>query len=574
VEAAVISRRDLLAASPLALTACRQAQDPYFGNTDPPETQRLVQLLEFEPTTLDPALSSERMEELILSLFEGLTSLDPASGTAMAALATHYEVTPDGLQYTFYLRGHPAPRGTGLPWTSKLAHTFPRREQTFFQTRPARWSDGLPITAHDFVYSWRRVLNPTTAAPDAYIMYCLGNGEEINAGKLAPEQLRVHVVSDFVLQADLAIPTPFFLEVVSSIAFCPVPRHIVQSTASRWTQLGHIVSSGAFMLRERRPYDQIVLGINPHYYDAGNVRLRDLVFLVVSDGTARVNLYKSGGAAVTIASIPTIVPALRRKKDFRPQPTYASSFFVINTDAPPLDDVRVRYALNMATDKRPLADMNQAGSVPAIGLVPPTNRYQALHALPLGIDDVGYDVLAFNPQAARQLLLRTGKRLPTRMDFVGGNFADTRLIAQVLQRQWREHLGIDLILNIVDPPSWMQALRSRSYHHIADCGSRAPYVDPIWFLDPFRSRDSNAAGWADPQYHAMLAEAKSTPDPAHRMARLAQCERRLLEAMPILPYSYEVASWLRKPFVKGFGNNLLGRQQFKYVWIDTSWRPQ
>ena len=511
----MISRRDLLAASPLALTALQESARPIFRQyrSTPNAASRTVCWNSSQQRSIPLFLRADGGVDLLL--FEGLTSLDPASGTAMAALATHYEVTSDGLQYTFYLRGHPAPRGVRLPELSKLAHTFPRREQTFFQTRPARWSDGLPITAHDFVYSWQRVLNPTTApAPDAYIMYCLGNGEEINAGKLAPEQLRVHVVSDFVLQADLAIPTPFFLEVVSSIAFCPVPRHIVQSTASRWTQLGHIVSSGAFMLRERRPYDQIVLGRNPYYYDAGNVKLRDLVFLVVSDGTAQVNLYKSGGAAVTIASIPTIVPALRRKKDFRPQPTYASSFLVINTDAPPLDDVRVRYALNMATNKRPLADMNQAGSVPAIGLVPPTDRYQALHALPLGIDGVGYDVLAFNPQAARQLLLRTGKRLPTRMDFVGGNFADTRLIAQVLQRQWREHLGIDLILNIVDPPSWMQALRSRSYHHVADCGSRAPYVDPIWFLDPFRSRDSNAAGWTDPQYHAMLAEAKSTSDPA------------------------------------------------------------
>jgi MarR-like DNA-binding transcriptional regulator SgrR of sgrS sRNA len=104
----MIPRRRLIAAGPLALAACGRAEESYFGRTHPPPTQRLVHLLEFEPSTLDPALSSERMEELMLSLFEGLTSLDPANGTPMAALATHYEVTSDGLRYTFYLRGHPA----------------------------------------------------------------------------------------------------------------------------------------------------------------------------------------------------------------------------------------------------------------------------------------------------------------------------------------------------------------------------------------------------------------------------------------------------------------------------------
>jgi oligopeptide transport system substrate-binding protein len=570
----MIPRRTLIAAGPLALTACGRAEEAYFGKTHPPQQQRLVHLLEFEPSTLDPALSSERMEELMLSIFEGLTSLDPATGRPMAALATHYEVTSDGLRYTFFLRGHPAPRGIRLPDTSELRRKSSGERQVSSHGNPARWSDGVPITAHDFVYSWRRAISPMMAAPDAEAMYCLKNGEQINGGRLESDELGVRAPEDFVLQAELEAPTTFFLELVSSILFCPVPRHVIQSAGQGWTEPGRLVSNGAFTLGEHHPDDRIVLGRNPNYYDAGEVALEELVFLIVGSGSARVNLYRSGDAAITDASIPTVIPQLRRRKDFRPQPTYASSFFVVNSTTTPLDDVRVRYALNMATDKRPLAAMNQAGSIPAVGLIPPTDRYPGQQSLPVVIDGVVYDVLSFNPQAARQLLSKTGKRLPARMEFVGGNFADTRLIAQVLQRLWRESLGIDLTLILVDVQSWLQSLFKRGYRHVAEAGSRAHYVDPTWFLDLFLRPEGNGAGWSEPEFRTLLAEAKSTIDPALRMARLAQCERRLLEAMPILPYSYEVASWLRKPFVRGLGNNLLGRQQFKYVWIDTNWRPQ
>jgi ABC-type oligopeptide transport system substrate-binding subunit len=566
----MIPRRALLAAGPLALAGCGRAEEDYFGKTDPPQTQRLVHLLEFEPTTLDLALSSERMEDVMLSLFEGLTSLDPATGTPMAALSTHYEVTSDGLRYTFYLRGHALPRGIRLAQTSNLQRKSTSGEPSS-PTMPACWSDGVPVTAHDFVYSWRRVLDPRVAGADAYLMYCLKNAQEISAGNLAPEKLHVRALEDFVLQVELETPSPFFLELASSIGFCPVPRHVTEFAGARWTQPGRMVSSGAFTLRQHRPYGRIVLGKNRYYYDAADVALSELVFLVVPDGAARVNLYRSGAAAVTFASIPAIVPTLRRRRDFQPQRTYASSFFVINTTSPPFDDVRVRYALNMATDKRPLADMNQAGSIPAVGLVPPTDPYPGHRSLEVRIDGVSYDVLSFNIAAARQLLVQTGKPLPKQMEFIGGNFPDTRSIAQILQRQWREHLGIELTLKIVDPQTWIQAFNTRGYRHIADAGSRAHYIDPDWFLHLFRGPDGNGTGWSDPQYDAMLAEAKNTADPALRMGRLADCERRLLEAMPVLPYSYEVASWLRKPFVRGLGNNLLGRQQFKYVWIDTNW---
>ena len=286
------------------------------------------------------------------------------------------------------------------------------------------------------------------------------------------------------------------------------------------------------------------------------------------------NLYRTGDAALTLASVPTIVPTLRRRKDFRPQRTYSSFFLVFNTVDPPFDDVRVRYAFNMATDKRPVADLNQAGGIPAAGLVPSGGGYAQARNLPVSVDGVVYDVLSFNPRGARELLSRTGKSIPKRIEYLCGNFADSRAVAQVIHRQWRDHLGVEVVVITQEVQTWIQSLTNRDFRHVAENGSLADYTDPVWFLDLFTDSNGYRTGWNDPQYRALLSKSKFTTDPALRMAMLAECERRLLTEMPILPYGHEVQSMLRKPFVKGLGGNTLNRQQFKYAWIDTNWRPQ
>src|SRR5215467_1239413 len=211
---AQIPRRALLAAAPLALAACARAEEKYFGNTQPPKAQLFVTALDNDPPSLDPALSSGLIDSLILSMFEGLTSLHPVTGAPMAALATHCETTADGQRYTFYLRGHPQPRGTRLPNTGDLPLEFSRGRSAPPDALPARWSDGTTITAHDFVYSWRRVLDPAVAAELAYLFYPLRNAQKIGAGKLAPDRLGVRAHGDYTLEVDLDYPAPYFLELV------------------------------------------------------------------------------------------------------------------------------------------------------------------------------------------------------------------------------------------------------------------------------------------------------------------------------------------------------------------------
>ena len=565
-----IPRRSLLKAAPLALAACRRNEEAYFGNTEPPPTQHTVSVLDNEPASLDPALSAGLVDSLILSLFEGLTSLQPSTAMPMAALATHYELSTDGLRYTFYLRGHRRPRGTRLADTSDLPEDYSRGRAAPRDDAAALWSDGSRINSHDFVYSWRRALDPGMAAEYAFLLYPLKNAQAVNAGKLSPNQLGVRAVDDLTLEAELDAPTPYFLELVSNRIACAVPRHVIESLGVRWTDPGNMVSNGAFRLRERRPYENIGLERNPHYYDAGQVTLERLTFFIARDLSTLVNEYRTGVVQQVFPWIPAIIPMLRRKKDFRPHPVYASDFVSINTTTPPFDDVRVRYALNMATDKRPIADSGGAGNIPASGVVPPSRHHEPLKSLPVTIDGAVCDVLSYNPAAARELLARSGKRLPERIEYLCPE--DPDLQRWILKDQWRRNLGVELVIRTVEFQTWLRESHIGGFPHLAASGSVGCFIDPVWFLDLFTKPDGYGTGWSDGCYQQALMHARASADPALRSAGIAACERRLLEAMPVVPIGHWVNSELRKPFLRGLGENLLDRQQFKYAWIDTNWR--
>jgi oligopeptide transport system substrate-binding protein len=220
-----------------------------------------------------------------------------------------------------------------------------------------------------------------------------------------------------------------------------------------------------------------------------------------------------------------------------------------------------------------VAELFGAGYVPACSLVPPGEGYAPPRTLPVSIDGRIYDVLSFDLPAARDLLSRIAKPLPARIEYIVGDSPDDMLWAQVLKQQWRAALGIELAILPVEFQTWIESFHTGKFRHLANGGSSAFYMDPVWFLDLFNRPDGYGTHWQDPEYLTILNQAKATADPALRLSRLARCERRLLGAMPILPVANWVDAVLKKPFVRGIGNNLLGRQQFKYVWIDSDWRP-
>jgi oligopeptide transport system substrate-binding protein len=504
----------------------------------------------------------------------------------MAGLATHYEANADFTQFRFYLRGHPRPRGIRLPGAADLPDRFARGRKASPDFLPARWSDGRLITAHDFVFSWRRFVDPDTAAPLRFQFTLLRNAPEILSGKRPAEELGVHASDEFTFVVDLGSSASFFLEFITSYLYSAVPRHALEAARkaeSSWTEPHHIVTSGAFTMREYRPYEKIVLVRNPHYYDASLVDLDELTFLPVVDGTTVMNLYRAGEADATpgLGLSPLFTTVLSRKKDYHSGPGFGTIFPCINTRRAPFDNVLLRYALNMATDKKTVADFYGPGNEPARSLIAPLPGYTQPRTLNINMDGYRYDVLSFNLECARALLAKggfpgglipNGARLEVPYHFP--ILPDTLLKAQMIQQQWLHSLNVDVKLfprefNV----HWRMVLEA-DYRGIAEYAVFPLYLDPNGFLDQFPSDSSgNPARWSDPGYAADLAAANAILSRTERLKRLADCERRLLGAMPFLPLFHTAFSFLCKPYVRGLTSHLFDVRAYKYVWIDTKWRP-
>ena len=570
-----IPRRSVVAAGPLLLANCAR-DGPYFGTISRPYRQRLIYANGNEPDLFDPGTYAGGTEmRIINALFDGLTKFHPLTLEPMAGLATHYERNSNSTRFTFHLRGHPRPRGVRFANTDDLPMEFSRGHKAPPDTVPARWSDGVPLTAHDFVYSWRRVVDPQTGSADASYFYYIENAEEINRGKCQPEKLGLYAPDDFTLEVNLCTPAVHFLALQTQRAFFPVPRHAMENRA-KW---GRVVS-GAFKLKEWRPYERVMLVRNPLYYEAGVVSLDELVFLPIKHNLL-VNLYRAGDVDATDGDymLPQFVRRLRGRLDFHSTPALERADYAINVRQPPFDNVLLRYALNMATDKKAIAESLNAGQLPAIGCVPPMKGYESATTLPVVVDGVSFDVLRYDPEAARALLSKAGfpggldhrgKRLAIKLIFEGNPSYH-----EILQEQWRENLRVDVQLEKRDFVIWIRTLLDLSYRGVAQGGWSGHYPDPATFLDLFQNASAQSGtGWGEPKFDALLAAADAAPSLAARMQKLAACEKCLLTGMPLIPINFAVYSSLVKPYVRGWAYNVFNEHHFKYVWIDTRWKPE
>ena len=548
------------------------------GNTAAPARRVLKFALGPEPDGLDPGTFNGGFELYILpSLFEGLISYDPHTVEPTAGLATHYELNRDDTRLTFFMRGHPNPRGVHLPRPGMSRSAVSGRT-------PARWTDGTMVTAHDFVYSWRRVIDPATAAPSAYILYDVRNAREIQRGLKNVEELGVRALDDFTFQVELERSTPLFLKLSGNMALAATPRQAIDlarrhGAEAKWVQRANIVSSGAFRLKEWRAYDRVVLERNPAYYDADLVTLDEVQFLSVERPSTIVDLYEAGEAHTMPGErIPVqFASLLEGRRDFHIAPAAFGVWALMNTRRPPCDDPLVRFAINMSVDKARIANVLGTGRAPAKGFVPPMPGYLKPESVPVEVGGRVYNVLEHNPEAARALLgasrYGSGRALKVRY-LLNASLPLGPMIGPMLRQQLAEVLGAELSIDVQEHKAWEQTLLDLTYEGLADGGDWGTYVDPSYFLGKYVSGSSNnGTGWEDSRYDAMLAEANSVLDPAARMNGLAECERHVLRSMPTIPLCYNTWSYLQKPFVRGLPFNLLDLRLFKYASIDTSWRP-
>ena len=553
-----IPRRAVLGLGPMALASCTR-REPYFGTSTPPRSQTLIYELAGEPGTLDPAASFGGSEwDVFPALYEPLLSQHPESMEPAAGLATHYQMDAGKTEITFFLRGHRAPTGSKLFGAPG-------------QSEAPLWSDGQPVTADDVVCSWQRSLDPVYGYSPT--LYPVANAREINEGKAKPETLGAVADGPFTLRVTLKAPTAHFFKLATLAVLAPVPRHAVEKHGTSWTRPGLMPSCGPFVLHEWKPYERIVLRKNPRYHAASRVHLDEIHLLPVADGATGMKLYKADdvytmhGRAVP----PLWIPALRGRKDFYTTPAYRSFFYCFNTTKPPFDNVLLRYAFQMATDTQGVARFLDGGQTPARTVIPRFGGYPGIHSLLVEAGGRVWDVLSYDPPAARELL-SMAKAEDLAVDLTFPDRTRSKEIAEILQAQWQANLGVRVNLMMVERNVCDQMAASVSYRGIIESGTGADYADPNGIFDAFTGR-MDGSGWVDPGFGQLLDAANSELDTTVRMRKLAACEERLLRAMPVLPLFFDSYCYLEKPFVGGMTKNVLGFQEFKTAWIDTNWRP-
>ena len=482
-----------------------------------------------EPETLDPPLLTGFLEgRIVAALFEGLTQYEPKDLSPIPGIASHWNVSEDGRTYTFYLRD-------------------------------TKWSNGEPLTAHDFVYSWKRALDPITAADYAYQLYYIKNARPFNEGRLTDfSQVGVRAVDDYTLEVQLENPTAFFLDLTSFPTLMPVNRKCAEAHGDDWTLPENMVCNGPFRLAEWKINDRIRMEKNPFYWDAQHVKLQSIDALAIESINTGFNVYETGGADYLYGVPLPLVETLSDRKDFHSHVFLATFFLRFNVTAPPFDDVRVRKALDMAIDKEGIVKyVTRGGEIPAATLVPPgMPNYQPPEGLP------------FNPEEAQRLLAEAGypggHGFP-KTEYLFNTSEANKDIAEVIQQMWKKYLGVEVGLQNKEWKVFLKETEAGNYQ-VSRFGWVGDYPDPETFLEIFqKNSENNHTGWYDAAYDELLLAAKKEKDGVKRLALLAEAEKVLMNATPIAPIYHYVNYSLLSPNIEGFQPNMFGMYAFRYL---------
>ena len=494
-----------------------------------------------EVKDLDPHLVTGVPEHRVLaSLFDGLTGVDPATYAPLPAAAESWTISGDKRVYTFKLR------------------------------KDGEWSNGDPVTAQDFIYSYKRMLSPGLAADYAYLLHCLKNAKAFNQGVIANfDDVGARAIDNHTLELTLENPTPYLLAMQIHQAWFPVHQATIEAHGAMdkrgtpWTRAGNHVSNGPFRLTEWSPNEVIKVARNEHYWDRDKVRLDGIEFYPIDDLSTEERSFRSGKIQMT-GDIPEHKIADYQAKEpnlIHIDPYLGVYFYRLNTTRPPFNDKRVRQALSLATDRAELTrNVTKGGQTPATSYVPP------------GI--AGYDtapVLEFNPEKARALLAEAGfpngESLPP-VEILYNTSEQHKKIAEVMQQMWKKNLGVEVQLLNQDWKVYLDSTNSLDYS-IARAAWIGDVVDPVNFLEMWLTDGgNNRTGYANPAYDALIQQAYAEPDPARRFALLKQAEDIVLEDLPIIPIYFYTRKYLQAPEVKGYVPNVLGYHRFQDFYIE------
>ncbi len=520
-------------AAAVALAGCSRGTDVAAGDRD----QVLHRGIGPELADLDPHMATQTSYYTVLSaLLEGLVSEDPADLHPVPGVAERWDISPDGLTYTFYLR------------------------------EGARWSNGDPVTSQDFIASWRRILTPSLGAANASQLYLIQGAEAFNKADAGFPQVGLRAKDSRTLTVALEHPAPWFLSLLSSPAWMPV--HIptvaryggVAARGNPWATPGRWVGNGPFNLVSWHRGQEIVVARSATYWDAANVRLREIHFHAFDSIDAEERAFRAGQLHVTETIPPARIDSYLKDAPglLRSDPLLGTFFLRVNVRRPALNDARIRLALALAVDRAAIVErVLRGGQRPAFSFTPP------------GLGGYAPDpVQGSQVDEARRLLAQSGHPggagLPV-FDLLYNTSESHRTIAEAVQEMWRRDIGVQVRLVNQDFKSTEEA-RSTGGYDILRSAWIADYADPSAFLEVWRGDSSNNfTGWSNPDFDSLLFTAARTGDQAARNALYAKAERILLTEAPVIPIYHYMHVYLIRPSVRGWNSTLLDHHPYKWV---------
>lgn len=519
-----LSRRLALFGALIALVAlvasCSRARDA--------ATLRLT--LTSEPATIDPSKATDVASFVVVSnLFEGLTRYDDAL-EVQPAVASSWDFDDDMRRITFHLR------------------------------EDALWSDGRPVVADDFVYAWRRLVDPETAAEYAYFIYDVAGAEAVNSGEAPVESLGVRALDDHTLEVDLVRSAPWFPHVTTFMSTFPLRQDVVEAHPLAWTEPEHLVSNGPFRLAEWQ-HDAVLRLERSATYHLAPVTLAAAELLVVRQANTAWSLYETGDVDVVLELLPLAIPSVRDRSDYVNLATLESRYVGFHLDTPPLDDLRVRRALVRAIDRTEVTRVLGGGERPLSSFLPPGMFGHA--------PDIG---LTFDPEAAQADLAAAGypggDGFPE-LELLYRSGDDWRLQAENLQDQWRRNLGIGVQVVVHDQAAFFRRIADEPPPmHLARW--IADFPDPENFMSLFTSgAGNNHLGFADDEYDRLVDTAATTREPGARRDAYDRTQRLLIEDhVAIAPVYAGATNAMIRPNVRGLSLNAMGVVYLRDVSID------
>ncbi|MGR4000686.1 MAG: peptide ABC transporter substrate-binding protein [Alphaproteobacteria bacterium] len=491
-----------------------------------------------EPETMDPHfVTTVETSYIIEEMFIGLTTAD-ADGKTIPGAAESWKVSNDGLTYTFNLRDH-------------------------------LWSDGVPVSAHDFVYAWQRILDPVIGASYASLLYIVEGAEDYNAGKATADVLQVRAVSDNVFQVKLRVPAPYFIQQLTHQTSFPLPKHLLsqyERTSQEWSKPENIIVNGPYKVTEWVPNAQVKLVKNNNFFDADNVFFDEVIYFPSEDETTLFNKYRAGEINISRGLPAEQIDMIRRDfaDSLRIAPSQSVYYYTFNTVKPPFDDVRVRRALSMLIDREAITDkVLRAGQIPAYSFVIPGTG---------GYGEPAYAKWANTPydervKIATQLLQDADYNSDNPLQLVlrYNTSEGHKRIAIAIAAMWKA-VGVETELFNTDANTHYSDLQQGDFQ-VGRAGWSADYNDAQTFLYLLETRTGtfNYGRYSNPQYDSLMAQAEKISNLEERAKVMYQAETIAMDEQPIAPIYYYVSTALISPKIKGWRDNAPNKHNARWL---------